>query len=107
MPEVVSTFFSAETRQERANGAAKPGHRSLGQLAQQSLEFAEGHLDWVEVGRVLGQVAKGRPDVLDHLTYAFALVEIDVVHHDDVAAPESGDEALLDVGEERLRVHGA
>src|SRR5438445_1012581 len=107
MPEVVGTFIGAEPRQERANGAAETGERSLGHLAQECLEFAEGHLDWVEVARVLGQVAKRRADFLDRRTHGFTLVEVDVVHDDDIPAPECRDEALLDIGEEHLRVHGA
>jgi hypothetical protein len=49
--------------------------------------FAEGHLDRVEVARVLGQqVAERRAALLDRLTHACSFVEIDVVHDDDVAA---------------------
>jgi len=107
MPEVVGTFFSADLREERANGRAEPRDRSLGHLAQECLEFAEGHLDGVKVARVLGQVAKRRADLLDRRTHTCSLVEIDIVHDDDVAAPERRDEALLDIGEEHLRVHGA
>ena len=107
MPEVVGTFVSAEPPQERANGPAETGDRSLGHLAQECLEFAERHLDWVEIAGVLGQVAKRGADLLDRFTHACTLVEIDVVHDDDVAASECRSEALFDVGEERLRVHGA
>jgi hypothetical protein len=33
-------------------------------------------------------------------------VDTAVVHHDDVVAPESGNQALLDIGEEHLSSHG-
>ena len=107
MPEVVGTFLRTEARQERANGPAQPRHCSLGSFAQEGLEFAERHLDGIEVGRVLRQVAKRRPRTLDCLTDGCSFVNIDVVHDDDIVAPERGDQTLLDVGPEHLCVHGA
>src|SRR5882762_1576261 len=106
MPEVVGTFSRGDAWQERANGAAKTAYCSLSGLAQEGLEFAVVHLDGIEVGRVLGQVAKGCPRLLDRLTNSCSFVNVDVVHDDDIAAPERGDQALLDVGEEHLCVHG-
>src|SRR5258708_36600227 len=106
MPEVVGTFVSAEPRQERANGPAETGDRSLGHLAQVCLEFAEGHLDRVEVAGLLGQVAKRRVDLLDRLTHACTFEIIYVLHYDNVAAPECSHESLLNIGKKHLRVHG-
>src|ERR1700694_2108560 len=64
MLEVVGTFSSTEAWQERANGSPKTRNRSLGGLAQKCFEWAEGQLDGIEVGRVLGQVTKCRPCTL-------------------------------------------
>src|SRR2546430_2194948 len=58
MPEIVGTFSSTEAWQERANSSSETGNRSFGGSAQKCLEFAEGHLDGIEVGRVLRQVTK-------------------------------------------------
>ena len=85
MPEVIGTFSSTEAWQERANRSPKTRTSSL-DGAQKCFELAEGHLDRIEVGRILGQVAKGRRCILDRLTYARAFVCADIVHHDDIAA---------------------
>src|SRR5258706_16468400 len=90
MPEVVGTFSRTEAWQERANSSSETRNRSFGGSAQKCLEFAEGHLDEIEVGRVLGQVTKCCARVLDRLTYARTFVNADIVHHDDIAAFERG-----------------
>jgi hypothetical protein len=46
----------AEARHEEANSAVKAALRPLGSFAQRRLELAEGHLDRIEIGRVLGQI---------------------------------------------------
>jgi hypothetical protein len=107
MPEVVGTFSSAEAWQERSDRRPETGNCSLGGLAQECLELAEVHLDGIKIGRVLGQVAKCRASPLDCLADGRSFVNIDVVHDDDIAAPERGDQTLLDIGQEHLSVHGA
>src|SRR5262249_14400542 len=72
---------------------------------QQSFEFAVRQLDWIEIGRVFRQVAKCRPCFLDRLSNASYQVDAAVVHHDDVVAPECGNQALLDISEEHLAGH--
>src|SRR5260370_373136 len=89
MPEVVGTFSSTEAWQERANSSSEAGNRSFSGSAQECLEFAEGHLDGIEVGRVLGQVTKCRARVLDRLTDARTFVNADIVHHDDISVHKS------------------
>src|SRR3989442_15703863 len=106
MPEIVGTFSSTEAWQERANSSSETGNRSFGGSAQKCLELAERHLDRIEVGRVLGQVTKCRVCVLDRLTYAWTFVNADIVHHDNIAVFERRNQALLDIGQERLCVHG-
>ena len=95
MPEVVPTFSRTEAWQERANSSSETGNRSFGGSAQECFEFAEGHLDGIEVGRVLGQVTKCRARVLDRLTYGRTFVNADIVHHDHIAAFERRNQALL------------
>src|ERR1700752_1549252 len=106
MPEVVGTFTSTEAWQERANGSSEAGDGSFGGFAQKCFEFAEGHLDGVEVGRVLRQVTKCRARVLDRLTYARTFVNADIIHYDDIAVLERRNQALLDISQEGLCVHG-
>ena len=67
MPEVVGAFPSAELRYERANSPVESWNRSRGSLAQEFLEFAVGHLDRVEVRRVLGRKRSVAPRFLDRL----------------------------------------
>lgn len=106
MREVVGTFFGIETWQERADDPLEAGDGAFGSLAHQRLEFAERQFDRIEVGRIFGQIAKARLLGFDHLTNGGSLVDCNIVHHDDIAAPERRSQALLDVGQEHLRVHG-
>src|SRR6266699_3184871 len=106
MPEIVGTFVRTELRDERANCSIEARNSSRRHLAHECLEFAVRHLDWVEVGGVLRQVANCRPRFLNRLPNADNHVDSAVIHHDDVVAPERGDQALLDIGEEHLSGHG-
>lgn len=107
MCEVVGTFFGAETWQERADDPLETWDGSFGRLAYQRLEFAERQFDRIEVGRIFGQIAQARLLGFDHLTDGGSLVDCDIVHDDDIAAPERRSQALLDIGQEYLGVHGA
>jgi hypothetical protein len=107
MPEVVGTFSSTELRHGGANCPVETRNRSLGGLAQEALEFAVGQLDRIEVGRIPRQKAECCPCFLDRLSDAGHLVGCKVVDHDDVVAPERGDQAPLDISQERLSIHGS
>src|SRR5215204_4282919 len=106
MPEAVGTFSSTDACQERANRSADTGNCPLGRLAEECFDCAERHLDGIEIGRVLRQVAKCRPCPLDRLANAGTFVKIEMVHDDDIAAPERGSQALFDIGQEHLSCHG-
>ena len=56
MPEVVCGLAGAERGNEPTDAAAQSRDGSLGELAKQSFEFAERHLDRVQVGRIFGQI---------------------------------------------------
>src|ERR1700756_4352695 len=105
MPEVVGAFLSTEPWHERANCSVEPWNGARSNLAQQGFEFAVGHLDGIEIGRVLWQVANCRPRLLDRLADAGHLVGSVIVHHDDVVAPERRNQALFDIGPEHLSRH--
>jgi hypothetical protein len=94
MPEVIGTFLSTKLWHERANGSVESSRSGL---AQQRIEFAVGHLDGIEVGRVLRQVANCRPSFLDRLPDSGDLVGSEIVHNDDVVALKGWDQALLDI----------
>ena len=73
-------------------------HGALGGLAQVRLELGEGHLDWVEVravGREEEEFGAGRFDPVADL---LSLVAGQVVHDDDVARSQLGDQHPLDMG---------
>jgi len=106
MPEVVATFSRTELWHEGANCSIEARNGSRGNFAQQSFEFAVRQLDRVEVGRVFRQIADGRPDFLDRIANAGDQVDSAIVHDDDIVAPECGDQALLDIGEEHFSGHG-
>jgi hypothetical protein len=78
----------------------------LAALRRNALNLLNGNLDRIEVGRVLRQVKQGHPRVFDRLADGCSFVNIDVVYNDDVAAPERGDQPMLDIGPEHLCVHG-
>src|SRR5262245_11756303 len=102
MPEIVGAFLSTELRHERANCSVESWNSARSDLTQQGFEFAVGHLDGIEVRRVLRQIANCRPCLLDCLPDANYLVGSVIVHHNDVAAPERRNQALLDIGPEHL-----
>src|SRR5229473_4637587 len=106
MPEIVGTFLRTKLWNKRADCSIEVRNRSRGHFAHERLEFAVRHLDWIEVGRVLWQVTKGRPRFLDRLSNTGNQVDPAVIHHDDVIAPERRYQALLDIGEEHLTIHG-
>ena len=52
MPEIVWRILAPRGGEEGANGAADALTGALGELAHVGLEFAVGHLDRVEIGRI-------------------------------------------------------
>src|ERR1700745_4347710 len=95
--EVVFTFLRCEGVEEAGEGGGDGlgGARSF--FAQQMVELGEELLDGVEVGRVFRQEEELGPGGSDGLTYGFAPVAAEVVHHDDLIWLERGGENLLDM----------
>src|SRR5207344_584611 len=106
MPEIVGTFARTELWDERANCSGEARNSSRRDLAEERLEFAVRQFDWIEVGRVFRQVAQRRVRFLNRLANGGPHVDAAVIHHDDVVAPERGNQALLDISEEHLSSHG-
>ena len=69
-------------------------------FAQQGLELGEDLLDRVEVGRVARQEEQLGAGAADQLTNRLALMAAEVVHDDDVAGAEGGDQELFDLSAE-------
>jgi hypothetical protein len=105
MPEIVGTFVKVKTRDEGANSSMQRWDGPGGNLAQESLEFAEGHLDRVKVGGILGQIAKGCARGFDRLAHAGDFVGSKIINYHDVVSLERWREALLNIGHEHFSGH--
>src|SRR5712672_3300111 len=105
MPEIVGTFARAETRDERANCSPQSWHGAGGDIAQESLECAEGHLDRVKVRGILTQIAKGCARGFDRLTDTGDFVGTKIIDHHDIISLQCGQEAMFDIGKEHLSGH--
>src|ERR1700730_19252011 len=68
-------------------------------------EFAERHLDRIEVRRILGEVTTLRTGPFNRLGHTGSFVHREAVHHHDVAALEGGNETSLEIGHEGCRIH--
>ena len=84
MPEIVGTLARAETWDEGPNGSMQRRDGACGDLAQVSLEFAEGRLDGVKIGGILRQITKGCSRGLDRLANARDFVGSKIVDHHDI-----------------------
>src|SRR5580704_9771168 len=107
MCEIVGTFLTAKMWDERADCSGEPWNISRGALAQECLEFAVGHLDRIEVGRIFRQITKRRSGFLDRLANARSKMDSAVIHHHNIVALERWHQAALHIGEEHLSIHGA
>src|SRR3977135_4553294 len=79
MSEIALTFGWVERSNERANASLQPFDRALRSFAQQCLQGMEHQLYWVELRRILRQVAQFCATGLDRLLHAGDFVEGDVV----------------------------
>src|SRR6266481_7458828 len=107
MSEIAHTFGWVERSNERANASLQPFDRALGSFAQRCLQGMEHQLYWVELRRILRQVAQFCAASLDRLLHADDFVEGDVVDDHNVLTLERGDQTLLDVSQEGFSVHGS
>lgn len=90
---------AADESPERVNGSG------LG-LPQQFFEFGKGHLNWIEIGAVGRQEQDARAGADDEARRLFVLVARQIVEDHCVALAQNGNENLLDIGKETLRVDG-
>ena len=97
MPEIVGTFARVETGDEGSDGSLESGHSSGGDRAQVGLEFAEGHLDGVKVGRILRQIAKGASCGFDRFANSGDFVGAQIIHHHDIVSFQATKVIVLQV----------
>ena len=85
------------------DSAAEPAHCGAEfrlvvdcQLSEVPLQVCPEQLDGIELGAVGREVDGLRPGTSNVVAYRLALVEVEVVHHDEVAAPKAGHEGSTD-----------
>lgn len=105
MPEVVHALCGAKSRDEQADALAQIWNSPLCKLAQICFEFTEGHLDRIEIWRVLGQIAERCTCSFDRLFHTKHLMGREIVHDDDVVAFERWSQELLDISHEYFSIH--
>src|SRR5215471_20952291 len=105
MREIVGTFARAKTRDEGANSSTQRWDGPGGDLAQERLELAEGHLDRVKVGGILRQIAKGCARRLDRLAHSGDFMGSKIIDHHDIVSLQCWHEALFDIGAEHFSGH--
>src|SRR4030081_2036936 len=86
MAEIVGAFLGTELWDKRWDFSIEGWNSSRGHFAHECFEFAVRHLDWIEVWRVLRQVANCRPRLLNRLSNTGNQVNPAVIHDDDVVA---------------------
>src|ERR1700758_2427275 len=105
--EEISAFLWRESLHDAANSAQQTANGALSCLAQMRLQFAEGHLDGIEVRRVGRQINQCCPRRFDRLSDAGHLVDRQIVHHDNVAALEGRNKILFHISKEQRSIHDA
>src|SRR5215831_7969179 len=105
MAEIAITFRRIERANVRPDTSVQSLDRSLGGLAQESLERMEHQLDGVKVRRILRQVAQACASSPDRFLYASNLMECYVVGHDNVATLERRARHCY-VSQECFAIHG-
>ena len=98
MDEVVFALSGAEGGNQFADPAAEMWNGSLGGLAEERLQFAEGLLDRIEVRRIFRQVKQFGVGGFDGLLHGDPLLGREVVDDDDVAVPECWRQTLFEIG---------
>ena len=71
--EEISAFLWRESLHDAANSAQQAANGAFSRLAQMRLQFAEGHLDGIEVGRVGRQINQCGTRRFDRLSDAATL----------------------------------
>ena len=105
--EVVTAFGFGEQIEDLSAELPEFLCGPLGAIAEEFFEFAEGQFDWIEIGRIRGQVTNFGADGFDGGSHAGAFVAGEIIHHDRVAWPEHFGKMLLDPSLEQRAVDRA
>lgn len=81
--------------------------RTGGGLTEERLDFGEGLFDGIEVRTIGRQITKRSPGGFDSRADSCTLVAGQIVHHDEVVAPERRAQYLRDISKKGGAVHGA
>src|SRR5579863_5677390 len=104
MAEITHAFRGIERSNERAGASRQSLDCALGSLAQQCFQGMEHQLYWVELWRILRQVAQACAGSLDRLLHAGDFVKRDIVNHHNVPALERRQQTSLDISQEGFAV---
>ena len=107
MSEIIAAFGRSEEPQAIGDSGPEVLDGAPPRRAQQQFQFRKPEFDRIQVRAVRRQVPEVRAARLDTLADAVDMVCAQVVHHQDVAWPQGGDEHLFEVREERVAVDGA
>lgn len=107
MSEVVLAFGGGDGFDDAGDSFGEGLNGAGGGFAQSGLDLAESWFDGIEVGTVGGQIFEPCAGRRDGLFDASDLVARQIVHDDDVVGRQGRRQALLDIGQEGLAIHGA
>ena len=100
MGEVVATFLRPEAVQQRPDPPPRRLNRPFGRVAEQGFELGKDLFNRVEIGGVGRQEAECGPRALNGGAHGGTLVAAQIVHNDDSARRERGQQTLFDIGQE-------
>jgi hypothetical protein len=104
MPDKVRAFVRQKETESGRHQLTDRIEAARSSGPEEGLQLGEGELDRIEIGTVGREKAEVGPGLLDRGAHLGLLVHRQVVHHDDVAAAQRGDQDLFDIGAERDRV---
>lgn len=106
MSEIVGTLVRSKTREEGSDGSLEARNSSCRNFTKEILEATERHLDRIEIRRVFGQIAQHCARLLNGGANRGAHMNGAIIHDDNVVAPKRGNQALLDISQEKFGGHG-
>ena len=105
--DIVCAFGWLEAGQQLSDALPETVNGSLFCLSQKQFELGKDLLDGVQVRRVCGQEEQVCTCGPDHTPDLVALMACEVVHDNDIAGLERGDQNLFDIGLEAHSVDRA
>ena len=97
--------MSCEVCERLSDSFDKGVKRSCGSLAKSCFELCESLFDWIEVGAISWQVAKGRASLFNGVLNSGDFVTGEIVHEHDITVAQGRGEKVLDIGQETRSVH--